>query len=541
MPIITAGDIRQHYDVCIVGSGPSGLACAFRAWERGLSVIVLEAGGRRPVPGDPDVLAAEIPPPSCQDPVEITAASALGGTSHWWGGRSVPFDPVDFRFWPISEADLVPWWEEGAKFLGSRSIYETPPQGPFARLQRFDTSRSECWGPQLNMARRWRSRIIAVDGPHILLDTRVTGLAIGQGRVEGVDARLGGETRRMASRHVVLACGGLGSIRLLLLAQRETPHLFGGAGGPLGRGYMGHLTGSLAEFVPASMEPTKSFACVKFDDGAFARRRMRPTTNTVLSENLQNIAFWIENASVDDPGEGSAVASARYLAARAVRMLKRRRIDHGALPLLPHIATVARSPLVAANGLWQAAYLLASSRVRGRHPRSTILNPNGRGALPLWYHAEQPAYEDNRISLGDTVDSVGLPRIKIQFIMKDQEIDSVVRAHDLLDQDLRQAQAGYLKMGNPDEIRAKVRATARDGYHQMGGTVMSQDPQNGVVDTQSRAFGFENLWVGSSSVFPSGSQANPTLTIVVLSIRIADTIAADSKQTHVAPRIEMVG
>jgi choline dehydrogenase-like flavoprotein len=70
-----------------------------------------------------------------------------------------------------------------------------------------------------------------------------------------------------------------------------------------------------------------------------------------------------------------------------------------------------------------------------------------------------------------------------------------------------------------------VREAARDGYHQLGGAAMGLDAGEGVVDAECRTFGLDNLWIASSSVFPSGGQANPTLTIVALACRVADRVA----------------
>jgi len=38
--------------------------------------------------------------------------------------------------------------------------------------------------------------------------------------------------------------------------------------------------------------------------------------------------------------------------------------------------------------------------------------------------------------------------------------------------------------------------------------------------------GVDNLYVASSSVFPTSSQANPTLTIVAMALRLADRLKA---------------
>ena len=51
---------------------------------------------------------------------------------------------------------------------------------------------------------------------------------------------------------------------------------------------------------------------------------------------------------------------------------------------------------------------------------------------------------------------------------------------------------------------------------------MSSDPVKGVVDRNCRVHGQTNLYVIGSSVFSSGGHANPTLTIVQLSLRLSN-------------------
>jgi choline dehydrogenase-like flavoprotein len=51
---------------------------------------------------------------------------------------------------------------------------------------------------------------------------------------------------------------------------------------------------------------------------------------------------------------------------------------------------------------------------------------------------------------------------------------------------------------------------------------MSEDPSNGVVDSNCRVHGVQNLFVAGSSVFPSVGFSNPTLTIIALTCRLAD-------------------
>jgi choline dehydrogenase-like flavoprotein len=521
MPLAPAPALDGDYDVCVIGAGPAGLACAFDCHDAGLRVLLLEAGGEHPVPGVPDVRAADILHPEFHDPIDIVAASALGGSTHWWGGRSVPFDEADFRHWPLRYADMLPWWAKGAEFLGAASISESPAPGALANLQRFDATRDETWGPELAMSRRWRARIRAADGPAIVLNAQVTKLERAGDRITSAQVRIGDEERIVRAKRFVLAAGGLSGLRLLLLMQREAPALFGGGDGPLGRGYMGHLTGAIADLALTDPSDAKAFTGRWLSNKIFARRRIRPQPETIARENIANIAFWLDSASMQDAAHGSAVGSARYLAARLVRTLSLRGARNAA-PLGPHLSNVARAPFSAAAGLTQAAYLIAAARLTGGHPRSTTLVPASPGAWRMHYHAEQFRDPANRISLSESVDSIGMPKLKIDFTMRDADFESVVRAHELLDADLQAAGAGRLRWhGGPAASLARVRAAARDGYHQLGGAVMGADAGASVVDLDLRTHDIANLYVVSGSAFPSSGQANPTLTVVALARRLA--------------------
>ena len=66
--------------------------------------------------------------------------------------------------------------------------------------------------------------------------------------------------------------------------------------------------------------------------------------------------------------------------------------------------------------------------------------------------------------------------------------------------------------------------------HFIGTTRMSTDPKTGVVDPDCRVHGVANLFISSSSVFPTSSHANPTLTIVAMALRLADHLKDEMPQ-----------
>lgn len=58
--------------------------------------------------------------------------------------------------------------------------------------------------------------------------------------------------------------------------------------------------------------------------------------------------------------------------------------------------------------------------------------------------------------------------------------------------------------------------------HSLGTTRMSDDPASGVVDRNCEVHGVSGLFIAGGSVFPTSGHANPTLTMLALSLRLAE-------------------
>jgi choline dehydrogenase-like flavoprotein len=60
--------------------------------------------------------------------------------------------------------------------------------------------------------------------------------------------------------------------------------------------------------------------------------------------------------------------------------------------------------------------------------------------------------------------------------------------------------------------------------HHMGTTRMSRSPGTGYVDADCRVHGIGNLYIAGASVFPTSGYANPTLTVLALTLRLVDHV-----------------
>jgi len=160
---------------------------------------------------------------------------------------------------------------------------------------------------------------------------------------------------------------------------------------------------------------------------------------------------------------------------------------------------------------------------------SVIIRPK-TNLFSLDFHAEQVPNPDSRISLAGTTDRFDNRQVRIDWRYTRQDVDTVAQSFDLLRDELAEQSIGQLTLAADEaDIDTVVRRDGAYGGHHIGTARMGATERSGVVDRDGKVFGVNNLYVAGSAVFATSSQANPTLTIVAMALRLAShlgTIAA---------------
>jgi len=527
---------EQTYDVCVVGAGPVGLTVAIECEAAGLSVLLVEAGHVRSLSLVAGLSDAEILDTSRHPSLEVVTRSGVGGTSAIWGGRCVPFDDVDFEHrsfvphsgWPVSHHELKPWYLKASHYLDCGEGGFVMPAAGWDDGSGISFDTVERLSSQPRLARRFKDN---------LKNSRLLSLVLGR-VASGLDIDDSGNlvrsltfngsassNARLNARSFVLACGGLQTTRILLDLQRNWPQRFGGDEGPLGRYYMGHLTGKIATVVLRDPTDVARFDYELDQNNYWVRRRFSISPSTQIEQQLLNTVFWLGNPPFHDPSHGSAAASCLYLGMRLPVVGRKYSSNdffsfHGGVPspIGRHIENVLRNPRQAATGIGRAV----EYRLSGNDLKPFFLR-NDRGTYALHYHSEQIPNPSSRVRL--VSDPAGGTRMSVDFKFCEDDARSVVRAHELLDKALRESGKGYLKYRQrPEERLDHVLEQARDGYHQIGSARMDESQNLGVVDRNCRVHGLGNLYLAGSAVFPTSGQANPTFFAVAIAARLAEHV-----------------
>lgn len=536
-------DAESIWDICIVGTGPAGMAMALELDRLGRDVLLLESGGPEIDPALSEASRAQIADERRHAPMELAVCRALGGTSWTWGGRSVPYDDVDFAdrpfvpdsHWPITHEEIRPWYRQAAEYtLCGGDRFEVPYGRRLSDGLSLDCV--ERWATESRLILRHRDRLLQSPRIHLCLNSTVTGFRLsGDGAsVEALEVATPSGPRAVRARQIILALGGVETTRLLLNIQERCRHLFGGVDGPLGRYYMGHISGKIASIC---LDDPAAFSDLDFKldtNRSWYRRRFVLTQQAQLQHQVLNTAFWPDNPPFYNPSHRSGVLSSVFLALAfppvGRRLLSEAiRLAHTGPKPYPIAAHLRNAILGAPRGCVDIYRILRDRFIRKpKKPGFLVSSPGGRYALH--YHAEQIPQAESRIRLASETDRFGMKRAAIDLRFAEQDIDSVIRSHELLNHALRANGIGRLEPWHtPEATRSKVWEQAADGFHQVGSIRMGLDPASSVVNSDLRAHDLANVYVASSAVFPTSGQANSTLLALALGLRLVHRLASSAR------------
>lgn len=473
-------------DVCVIGAGAAGITLALALEEAGVDTVVLEGGGTDPTAdsarygGDVDGLDyAEL---------HVTRLRGLGGTTGHWSGFCAELTPFDLAGsgyrapWPISHDELAARYPEAGR------ICDVPLDVGFDLA---DWTDAELWDLDPGVVRRtlfmlspprrfgeaYRDDLAAAAAVRVITGADVTALIAGSdGEVAEVRVVTDGGDSAVRARQVVLACGALENTRMLLAARDDDVDGVAASSALIGRGFHEHPHLPVAQ---GWFEPHPSLDAMPGPQDHAEHGLWWPCLS--LGQDVRQadglLDVSVTFARSDDDRQ------------RAMDALEGRDTSRG-------VQAIARD----------------------------LLGLSATEPVELFGRTEQLADPDSSVTLTRDRDAVGVPRIALDWRVSRASREAIRDSTEVLLAELARAGGARLR-----SLVHDTDAWPAIGYgnHPMGTTRMGTDAEDGVADADCRVFGVPNLWLTGSGLFCTGGYANPTLTVVALALRLADTLAEE--------------
>lgn len=523
--------------VCIVGAGPAGITLAREFANQDFQVCLLDSGGFE-FDQQTQTLCDGVVVGDPYPEVTETRRRQFGGTSHCWEGpngynqsgfRCLPLDAIDFEQrdwlphsgWPFTKTELNPFYERAHQvcqigpFTYSADAWETgrAMRLPF-KSDRVTTTMSQ-YALRDPFTHEYPEAIKRIPNITTIVNANVveieadeTAQSITRLRI----ATLQNQHFWLAAKIFILATGGMENARLLLLSNQQKTAGLGNQNDLVGRFFMDRpiLSLGLVPFESRLFDQTSLYDIYPVN-GVPVMARVQLSEAAMRQERLMNNGAQIFPRPLGHQREAINALKALSLSIRQGKpspeaskqfQIAVRGIDY--IIAAAFWATVRRLPAFR-RGNW--SYLPLEKRRFSQ--------------FEIFYQIEQAPDPENRITLSQERDCLGQQKTEIHWQLNEIDVQHAIRVQEIWAEEFSRAGFGTLEFARKKED-LKFEKTAM--HHHMGATRMHHDPKQGVVDANCKVHGLTNLFIAGCSVFPTSGYANPTLTIIALSLRLADHI-----------------
>jgi len=488
------------FDVCICGAGVAGITLALRL-SRHLSVLLLEAGGKEYSERSQEVYGGRSVGRDYFD-LRATRLRYLGGSSNHWSGWCRPLDPVDFRQkwyaaftgWPIRIEDLTQYLAEARDVLDIHA-QESPEVDDSFRIISTEISRAgdfrsiefEWSTPPARIGEKFLPRLDSAQNVICYLNANVVDIHLmdNKATVDRVEVHnYSGNAFHADVRCLVLAAGGIENPRILLNSHTQAEKGIGNQHDNVGRFFSEHPHHVVGEFIVADdvRERLPRHWRRWFDAYEF----FSPTERCMYENEILNIGLRLQHYT-REPGTFK-------------ERLKR---------------------IICYSELAESAYEGLSQEEIPCLDRRHV-----EGVLRC--ASEQAPNPSSRVRLDSDIDRFGNRKVAIDWQLSEMDKRTIRVATFRFGETLANLNLGRLRVvdwlltGDDDLNLPGLGQDELAGNHHLCTTRMANAPRDGVVDSHQRVFDTDNLYIVGSSVFPTGGHSNPTLTIVQMTLRLAD-------------------
>jgi choline dehydrogenase-like flavoprotein len=350
------------------------------------------------------------------------------------------------------------------------------------------------FSPPTRFGVKFRDEIVKSPNVHLYTNANVVEVEANESvnTVRSVRIRtFDGKEYHARAKRFVLACHTIQNARLLLASNAQAKAGLGNDNDLVGRFFMEHFEMPCGELALTDPRATKTKLYEFVGLGSTPRGELATTPAAQREYRILHGTASVEAGNYGDPVKSTFQALDSGMVDRL-----RRWADSGRKGPPPFAAEFA------------------------------ALAPKDKGP-PRFYHLttrqEQAPNPDSRVTLSTEKDALGVPRTRLDWRVTPLDKHSMRTFYQLLGREMGRTNTGRVQMKDwlmSDDMSWP--SFISGGWHHMGTLRMSTDPKEGVTDSNCRVHGISNLYIGGAAVYPTAGAVNPTLTLVALSLRLAD-------------------
>ena len=453
----------DNFPVAIFGSGPAGITTALELEKKNIKCLVVEAGGENYSEASQEFYKGKIVGDFITD-LKQSRLRQFGGTSGHWGGWSKPLEQYSFDLWPLKANELSDYSKRACEILNINNQFRKSSLSEFFNQIEFQYSK-------VRFADKFKNHIKNSNNIFLVLNTQLSHFIGRNNNTEYAVCFSDNYEKKVSAKYFILACGGVENSRLLLWTKDKNKEFIDN-NLPIGEYWMNH------PWILAGV-------------GAINKKKLKKILKHNFLEYDGPLHFAAKKELID---KKNILSSSIYMNAKEDTKIYKEIIKD----------------------------ILCVAPTYGKKIARMILKKDLKCGN-IFMQVEEEPNKNNKIILDKEKDKFGIPLVKLfykksKYSLKTAKFFLEEFANLCVENDLG-------RIAIKDSIYNQKGFESMGAYHHIGGTRIGVNTFDSVLNKDLKVHNINNLYVSGSSNFVTSGYTNPTYTIILFAIRLAEKIS----------------